>query len=250
MMNYFFILNGRKLKNYSIVILTALVTAWFLFIQNISFPALTTEDGPKAIYKGKNGIALTFNIAWGESKAEPIIDQLIENKATNVTFFLSGSWAEQHQHLVEKISKAGFEIGLLGYDYLDYEEIEDKKIRQDILKAEEAFRKLGIKHKNILRSPNGHFDKRLLTISEKLGYDVVHWSIDSKDWKNPGVNSIVENTKSAKNGDIILFHASDSAKQTAVALPHILKKIQQSNIKLVTISEIIIDGDAKTREVN
>ncbi|MCU9615176.1 polysaccharide deacetylase family protein [Caldibacillus lycopersici] len=248
-MNYFLILNGKRLKNYAVIILTAFVTAWFFYIQNLSFSAFSTDDGPKAVYKGKNGIALTFNIAWGNSKAEPIIDLLVEKDVKAATFFLSGSWAEQHPNIVEKIAKAGYEIGLLGYEYLDYEEVEDKKIRQDILKAEEVFTKLNIKHKKILRAPNGHFDNRLLPIAEKLGYTVVHWSIDSKDWKNPGIETIVNNVSEAKAGDIILLHASDSAKETAVALPEILNKFSESKTNLVTISEILIDGTANSKEI-
>jgi len=249
-MNFFYIINGKRLKNYTVIILTAFVTAWFLYIQNIPFTVFSTNDGPKAVYKGKNGVALTFNITWGTTKAEPIVDLLVKENIKSATFFVSGSWAENHPHIVEKISKSGFEIGLLGYEYLDYSKIEDAKIRQDILRAEEILRKLNIKHKKILRAPNGHFDKRLLTIADRLGYSVVHWSIDTKDWQNPGIDQIVNSIKGAKNGDIILMSASDSAKQTAVALPEIIKTLEKKNLKFSTISEIMIDGKANTNEIN
>lgn len=141
-MNFFYIINGKKLKQYAVIILTALVSAWFLYIQNISLQVFSTDNGPKALYKGKNGVALTFNISWGDTRAVPIIDLLVEKNVKSATFFLSGAWAEQHPHIVEKIAGAGFEIGLLGYEYLDYEEIDDDEIRRDILKAEEVFKKL------------------------------------------------------------------------------------------------------------
>lgn len=247
--NYFFIVNGRKLKQLTIIVLTALVTAWFLYIQNISFTAFSTDDGPKAFYKGKNGIALTFDISWGDSKVESILDHLNEIEVKSVTFFLSGSWVENHPHLAEKIMKEGYEIGLLGYEYLDYEEIEDAKIQQDILKAQEIFNKLGINHKKIIRAPNGHFDDRFIKIADRLGYTVVHWSVDTKDWKNPGVDHIVNAVSKAKKGDIILLHASDSATQTAVALPEIIETIKKKNIPFTTINEMLIEGKAQTKEV-
>lgn len=248
-MNYFFVLNGKKLKQLTIIILSSFVSAWFLYIQNISFDVFSTTDGPKALYKGKNGIALTFNISWGNSKAEPIIDLLVENDVKSATFFISGSWAEQHPHIVEKIVKSGYDIGLLGYNYLDYEDVEDTKIRQDILKAEEVMKKLNVKHKKIVRSPTGHFDNRFVKIADQLGYSVVHWSVDSKDWKNPGVAKIVENVSHTKKGDIILFHASDSAKQTSVALPKILTMLKDKHLSLMTISDMLIEGKAKTKEI-
>ncbi|MFZ2462728.1 MAG: polysaccharide deacetylase family sporulation protein PdaB [Caldibacillus thermoamylovorans] len=248
-MNYFFVLNGKKLKQLTIIILTSFVSAWFLYIQNFSFGVFSTSDGPKAIYKGKNGVALTFNISWGNTKAEPIIDLLVENNVKSATFFLSGSWAEQHPNIVEKIVKAGYDIGLLGYDYLEYDDIEDVKIRQDLLKAEEAMKKLNVKHKKLVRAPSGHFDSRFVKIADQLGYSVVHWSIDSKDWKNPGVTKIVENVSQAKKGDIILFHASDSAKQTAVALPEIINLLKNKHLSLTTVSDMLIEGNTTTKEI-
>lgn len=248
-MNYFFIINGKKLKQYLIIVLTAFVTAWFLYIQNIPFSVFSTNDGPKAFYKGKNGVALTFNISWGDSKIEPILDILKEEDVKSATFFLSGSWVENHPHIAEKIVEQGYDIGLLGYDYLDYEDEESEVIRRDILKAEEIFKKLGIKHKKILRAPNGHFDERLITIADQLGYSVVHWSVDSQDWKLPGVEKIIENVSKAKKGDIILLHASDSAIQTTVALPKIIKLLNNENLPLTTITEMLIEGKATTKEI-
>lgn len=249
-MNYFFILNGKKIKQYLIIVLTAFVTAWFIYIQNIQFSVFSTEDGPKAFYKGKNGVALTFNIAWGDSKAEPILDILKKENVKSATFFLSGSWVENHPHIAEKIVEQGYDIGLLGYEYLDYEEEDNERIRRDILRAEEVFKKLGINHKKMLRAPNGHFDERLITIADQLGYTVVHWSIDSQDWKLPGVERILKNTAKAKKGDIILLHASDSATQTAVALPKIIKMLNDEKLPLTTISEMMIEGKANTKEIN
>ena len=150
---------------------------------------------------------------------------------------------------MEEIKKSGFEIGILGYNYVDYSELEDLEIRKDILKAQVAFGKLNIKDIKILRAPTGHFDERTLKIAERYGYTVVHWSIDSQDWMNPGVERIAENIKDAKKGDIILLHASDSAKQTAKALPLIIEDLRGKGLKLVTVSEMIANGNAQSKEI-
>lgn len=249
MRDIFIVINGRKIKNYSVVIFTALVTAWLIFVQNNSFPAMKQISEPVALYKGKKGVALTFNITWGDTQAELIIDQLKKNDVTAATFFLSGAWAERNPDLVKKINEAGFEIGLLGYNYLDYEELEDSQIRRDIRRAEEVFRKQNIKIEKILRAPTGYFDKRLVEIAESMGYTVIHWSINTNDWKNPGVEEIINSVSPVKNGDIILLHASDSALQTPIALPEILKTIQNKKLQLVTVSEMLIEGEVETKEI-
>ncbi|MGG4037593.1 polysaccharide deacetylase family sporulation protein PdaB [Heyndrickxia ginsengihumi] len=245
-MNFFVTLNGRRLKQILFIIIVSFFTALFFYTQTIAqTPVFSANDGPKAIYKGEKGIALTFNIGWGDEKAVPIINTLQKNGVKSATFFLSGSWAEQHPDIVEKIVKSGYEIGSLGYAYVDYTELDESKIRSDILKAQEVFKKLDVHDVKLLRSPTGHFDKKTVKVAEQLGYTVVHWSVDSDDWKNPGVKTIVNKTVKAKNGDIILLHASDSAKQTAKALPIITKDLSHKG-KFTTVSDLITNGHVKT----
>lgn len=249
-MKFFIVLQAKNIKQYSLIILTALFTAWFLFVQNIlQMPVFTTDDGPKAVYKGEKNVAITFNIGWGDEKAAPILKTLKREKIRSATFFLSGSWAERHPDMVNTIIKEGYEVGMLGYDYKDYSELEDKEIINDISKAQEVFKKLNVKDLELIRAPTGHFDKRLLKISESFGYTVVHWSIDSKDWTNPGVNQIVQNVNKAQKGDIVLLHASDSAKQTNKALPQVLNELRSKNLNFVNVSEMISNSTTRSEEI-
>ncbi|EIJ79979.1 YbaN [Bacillus methanolicus PB1] len=249
-MNFFLVLSGRSLKQFLIILIAAFFTACFFYAESgIYIPVFSAKDGPKAVYRGENGVALTFNIGWGDEKAEPILDVLKKENVKAATFFLSGSWAERHPDLVDRIVKDGYEIGMLGYAYKDYTELEVEKVRQDIVKAQEVFKKLNVKNVKLLRAPTGHFDKTTLKLADRFGYTVVHWSIDSKDWTNPGTNIIKENVSKAKKGDIILLHASDSAKQTASALPGIIQDLKRKNLKLVTVSDMIVNGSAKANEI-
>lgn len=249
-MNFFYVLNGKSVKQVFLVVIAAFFTAWFLYMENfVNVPVFSGKDGPKAIYKGEKDLALTFNIGWGDEKAEPILDVLKKENVKAATFFLSGSWAERHPTIVERIVKEGYEVGILGYNYEDYSELDEVKIRRDLSKAQEAFKKLNVKDIKLIRAPTGHFDQKTLKVAQGLGYTVVHWSIDSKDWSNPGVDTIIQNVSEAKKGDIILLHASDSAKQTAQALPAIINKIKNKNLKLVSVSEMIANASASSTEI-
>ncbi|MDR7002963.1 polysaccharide deacetylase family sporulation protein PdaB [Neobacillus niacini] len=249
-MNFFYVLNGKSLKNISLILIAAFFTAWFLYMQNLAqLPVFSTKDGAKAIYRGEKDLALSFNIGWGDEKAEPILNTLKKEGVKSATFFLAGSWAERHPDIVNLIVKQGYEIGILGYAYEDYKSLEDAKIRRDISKAQEVFTKLNVKNIKLLRSPTGHFDERTLKIADRYGFTVVHWSVDSQDWTNPGVKTIVTNVEKAKKGDIVLLHASDSAKQTAKALPEIIKEIHEKGLKLVSVSEMIANGHVSSKEI-
>lgn len=64
--------------------------------------------------------------------------------------------------------------------------------------------------------------------------------MDSLDWKNYGVDSIVStvlNHKDLKNGSIILMH--NGAKYTAEALPKVIEGLQKKGYEIVPISKLI-----------
>ncbi|MFK2826888.1 polysaccharide deacetylase family protein [Bacillus sp. B190/17] len=245
-MTFFYTLHAKKTKQFILLISISFFTAILLFTQNsMSIPVFSEKDSPKAVYKGENGIALTFDIGWGDEKAAQIVQTLIRHKA-KATFFLSGSWAERHPDLVKKMKEHHFEIGLLGYNYLDYTSMEKEEIRKDLLKAQEVFKKLQIEDIDLVRAPTGHFNQEVLRVAEEMRLTYVHWSINTNDWKNPGTASILSRAKEAKNGDILFMHASDSAKQTNAALPEIIQSTRSVD-KLVTVSELIANGKIETK---
>lgn len=253
-MGFIYVVNGRKVKHLMMIIMIAFFTSVIIFSQQSYLqPVFSTSDGPKAIYKGEGKnkkVALTFDISWGDEQAIPILDTLKEEGIKNVTFFLSASWAERHPDVVERIIEDGHEVGSMGYRYENYTGWEDKKIRRDMNQATDVLKELGVKKLEYLRPPNGVFNKNVLKISESLGYSIVHWSVDSKDWQTPGVQQIQENVLSeVKAGDIVLMHASDSATQTAKALPAIIKGIKGEGLTITTISDLVSNADAKSEEV-
>lgn len=248
-MNFFVTMSGRRFKQGLLIAVVSFFTALFFFTQSTALmPTQSAKIDSRAIYKGENGIALTFNIGWGDMQAEPILNVLQKHNVKEATFFLSGAWAERHPDTVEKIKKMGFEIGSLGYAYEDYTELEADKVRRDINRSMEALKKLQVEDVELLRSPTGHFDRKTLEVAESMGLTLVHWSLNSDDWKNPGTENIVRKTSKAKQGDIILMHASDSATQTAKALPEIIPALRDKG-QMVTVSHLIANGKVKTKLV-
>lgn len=252
-MNQFHVIHMRKIKQLAMIMLAAFFTAGIIYVETVlNYPVFSTSSGPKAIYKGEEKtkeVALTFDISWGDVKAEPILDTLKKHNVS-ATFFLSASWAERHPDLVSRMLKDGHQIGSMGYAYKNYTDLEASEVNKDLLMAQEVFKKLGIKSISLLRPPSGNFNREVLNIAEKHGYTVIHYSIDSNDWQNPGIENIIRNTTSSiKGGDIVLLHASDRAKQTNKALPSIINEIKNKGLKNVTVEELISNAETKTSEI-
>ncbi|MFD1021245.1 polysaccharide deacetylase family sporulation protein PdaB [Thalassobacillus hwangdonensis] len=243
----------KKIKRYGIIILLAFFCALFLWFGQMNpLSVFSTDNGPQALSRGDDkasAVAVTFNISWGTEKVHQILEQLKKHEV-KATFFVSGEWAERHPDLLDKISEGEHEIGMMGYRYISYLEKEPEQVRKDLNYAKEIFGKLGYEEIHLLRPPHGHFNKEVLTIADKQGFDVVQWSVNPNDWKNPGTEKIIDDVmKESSKGDIILLHASDSVKQTPKALDTILPALKKKGLKLVRISDLVAGTEANAKEI-
>ncbi|MCI3926372.1 polysaccharide deacetylase family sporulation protein PdaB [Paenibacillus sp. TRM 82003] len=248
-MNVFYVLNGKKLKHYFIMFLAAVFTVGVIYAERGNITVFQQEEGPTAIYQVQTEqkmLALTFDISWGEMRAEPILDILKQKGVQKATFFLSSPWAEAHPEIVKKIVDAGYEIGSHGHKHENYSQLSDEDIRKQIRTAHGILTEVTGQTPKLIRMPNGDFDKRVLKIADELGYKTIQWHTDSKDWENPGVDRIISTVVSrAHPGDIILMHASDSVKQTHEALPTIIDELRAKGYAFATVTELISGTDVK-----
>lgn len=243
-MQHFYVWHFSKAKRvtFSIIIVIALISALFLFIPQTSFYPSASKVKHTALTKGdsqQSNFSLTFNISWGEEKVFEILDTLAKYDI-RATFFVSGEWAEKHPHILEAISDGKHELGMLGYRYKSYLEQDIDQVRKDLLYAKEVFEKMGYKSLEYVRTPSGHFNKEILALAKDLGFTVIHWSVNPNDWENPGVDVIKDTVlEQASNGDIVLLHASDAAKQTGTALDSLIPGLQKKGLHFSTISELL-----------
>lgn len=253
-MNVFWVVNGKKLKQFIVVVTAFLFAVGIAYAEKDNIAVFTPMvNEPTAIYKintNEKIVALTFDISWGDQRAIPILDILQNKKVEKATFFLSAPWSQNHPDIVKRIMELQYEIGSHGYKHVYYSRLNDDEIKNQILKSHRILKDVTGQTPTLLRPPNGDFDKRVLKIAEELGYKVIQWDTDSQDWLNPGVDKIVENVLNHVHpGDIILMHASDSIKQTHLALPVIIDQLRAKGYKFVTVSELISGAKPQTNEV-
>jgi len=71
-----------------------------------------------------------------------------------------------------------------------------------------------------------------------LGYITIMWTVDSLDWKNPGVNQIVSRVVgNIQPGAIVLMH--QAAPQTPEALPSIISQLKQQGYSFGTVTQVL-----------
>ncbi|WP_059048913.1 polysaccharide deacetylase family sporulation protein PdaB [Paenibacillus senegalimassiliensis] len=253
MNNFFYVLSGKKIKRFFFVFVAALFTAGIIYVEQGHVTVFSEEGAPSAIYSvstSKKVIALTFDISWGDTRAEPILKVLKDKNVQKATFFLSSPWSKTHPQIVQAIQQQGYEIGSHGHKHVNYSSLSDEEIQQQLSAAHTILSDLTGKAPNLLRLPNGDFDKRVLQIAANQGYQVIQWDTDSQDWMNKGVQTIVDRvTKKAHPGDIVLFHASDSVKQTHEALPLVIDELRKQGYEFVSVTDLLQEASVQGNDV-
>lgn len=207
----------------------------------------------KPIYSASvntQAIGLTFDISWGEKTAEPILD-ILKKEGIHATFFLSSPWADKHQSLVQRMVADGHEIGSHGNRHIDLNTLGESEIEHEIITAQQVLERITGQNVRLIRAPNGAYNNRVIATADKLGYRVIQWSVDSLDWKRPGPSAVVNNVlngirpgSGAKAGDIILFHASDSAPDTVQALPTVIQSLKGKGHTLLPVGQLLSQANS------
>ncbi|MHB1651198.1 MAG: polysaccharide deacetylase family protein [Desulfitobacteriaceae bacterium] len=207
----------------------------------------------KPIYSANvtsNAVGLTFDISWGENTALPILD-ILKHEGIQATFFLSSPWASKHAELVKRMVVDGHEIGSHGNRHIDLNTLGPGEIEKEISTSQTVLENLSGKKVRLIRTPNGAYDNKVISIANQMGYRVIQWSVDSLDWKRPGPAAVINNVlngfrqgNGAKPGAIILFHGSDSAPDTVQALPEVIKALKAKGYQMMPVGKLLSEASS------
>lgn len=206
----------------------------------ISAVASTRKLPIYSVDSEKKLVALTFDAAWGNEDTQKILDILKENNV-KVTFFMTGGWVEKFPEDVKMIAKDGHALGNHSENHKKMSELSKEECKEEILAVHNRVKELTGVEMEVFRPPYGDYDDKLVDVCYELKYFPIQWSVDSLDWKNYGVKSIIDtvvNHKALDNGGIILMH--NGSKYTADALQSVIDGLKKKGYTFVTVPELIM----------
>lgn len=187
-------------------------------------------------------IALSFDAAWGNEDTQEILDILAEEDV-HVTFFMTGGWVSKYPDDVKRIAEAGHDLGNHSENHLQMSTLSMEQCTEELQKAHDRVKELTGIDMALFRPPYGDYNDTLINAATNLGYKVIQWDVDSLDWKDYGVDSIINtvcNHKHLGNGSIILMH--NGATYTSQALKEVIQNLKSQGYEIVPISELVIEG--------
>lgn len=187
----------------------------------------------------KNQVALSFDAAWGNEDTQEILDILAKHNV-HVTFFMTGGWVDSFPDDVKRIAAAGHDLGNHSENHKNMSQLSDEQCKQEIMKVHDKVKALTGIEMQLFRPPYGDYDNHVIKDAYECGYFPIQWSVDSLDWKDYGVENIIQTVtqnKALDKGAIILMH--NGVKYTAQALDAIITGLQDKGYEIVPISQLV-----------
>ena len=187
----------------------------------------------------KPQVALSFDAAWGNEDTQALLDILSKHQV-KATFFMTGGWVESYPDDVKAIAEAGHDLGNHSENHEHMSQLSAEQCTEEIMKVHQKVKELTGKDMILFRPPYGDYNDTLIDAANSAGYHVIQWDVDSLDWKNLGMQNILDtvlNHKHLGNGSIILCH--NGAEYTKDALDQLITGLQDKGYELVPISQLI-----------
>jgi peptidoglycan/xylan/chitin deacetylase (PgdA/CDA1 family) len=196
------------------------------------------------VYSGggrKREVALVFHDGPGPYTTQVV--KALRLLHAPATFFEVGDSLIYFSDAAVAAHRQGFAIGNLTESFAAMYRLPVPEQRREIDHQAARLRSLGIPSSRLFSPPYGAYDRRTLAVLRRLHMLMVLWSVDTQDYKRPGVGSIVRKAlHGARPGSIILLHdAGGDRTQTVSALPAIVHGLRSRGYKLVTVPRLMLD---------
>ncbi|MBD5493387.1 MAG: polysaccharide deacetylase family protein [Lachnospiraceae bacterium] len=166
--------------------------------------------------------------------------QILKEHDVKVTFFMTGGWVEAYPDDVKAILADGHDLGNHSENHKNMSQLSNGDCEEELMLVHNKVLELTGYEMFLFRPPYGDYDNDVINVAKKCGYYPIQWDVDSLDWKDYGVDAIIETVTKHKhlgNGSIILCH--NGAKFTAQALDTLITTLKEQGYEFVPISQLI-----------
>jgi peptidoglycan-N-acetylglucosamine deacetylase len=189
-------------------------------------------------------IALTFDD--GPGPYTPQVLSVLQQEGVPGTFFEVGVSLHFFHAGTSQIVADGFPIGDHTVNHAPMSHLSPREQRSQLLQQTAMIHQYGAPFPRLFRPPYGLWDNDTLALLHKYKMLMVMWTVDTNDYRQPGVAAIVHSAvQGARPGAIILMHdAGGNRSETVAALPQIIHELKARGYRLVTVPKLLLDNPA------
>ena len=233
-----------------LIFLLVVLGGLFLFGCFCAFfdQAVLTRSG--TVYRARTSrkiVALTFDDGPSPVWTSQILEEL-KKADVKATFFMVGHHVQKYPDVARRVEREGHGIGNHGYAHSVILYYTPAEIEEEVKYTEHVIREITGKTTRIFRPPKAWLRDSTKDKIRSLGYEVVLWSLNSKDWVGFPSRWIVRYLAArVRGGDILLFRDSGNIfareggdrSQTVRAVALLIKILREKGFSFVTVEELL-----------
>ncbi|KAI8369455.1 uncharacterized protein BYT42DRAFT_584541 [Radiomyces spectabilis] len=189
-------------------------------------------------------VALTYDD--GPYQYTSALVDLLDKHQIRATFFINSRnfWELsdniEAQNAVAKAFKSGHQIASHTYSHAHLTQISEQEVETEMLALDRQIIDITGKRPAFMRPPYGEYNDRTVDQLNNMGYTVVMWNMDTKDYETHDLKQEMDHVHRALNdnsgGYISLAH--DVFEQTSTELTEqMIKELGAKGFKFVTVAE-------------
>ncbi|MGW4649614.1 bifunctional polysaccharide deacetylase/glycosyltransferase family 2 protein [Kitasatospora sp. NPDC004289] len=221
-----------------------------------SVPAAVRDGGPvidggaappRSARPADRTVALTFDDGPDPVWTPQILDVLRRHQV-DATFFVVGSQVAAHPELARRIVAEGHELGVHTFTHADLAAVPEWRRSLELSQSQLALAGAVSRTSSLLRPPYSSSaaaltdaDWEAVRKAGQDGYLAVLTTLDSGDWRRPGVDRIVADaTPRGTAGEIVLMHdAGGDRSQTVAALDRLIPELQARGYRFAPVGDAL-----------
>lgn len=197
----------------------------------------------------KKWVVLTFDDGPSPEWTPQILDEL-RNEKIKAVFFMIGHHVQKYPQIAQQVAEDGHTIGNHGYAHSVMLYYTPAEIEEEILYTEYVIKKFTGQTTKYFRPPKAWVRKNIKDKIKSMGYTIILWSLNSKDWVSFNHKSMVRYiSQNIQNGDILLFHDSGNVatteggnrRQTVKAISLLVRTLKNKGFEFVSIEDLLND---------
>jgi peptidoglycan-N-acetylglucosamine deacetylase len=154
---------------------------------------------------GRCALSLTFDDGPHPTWTLLVLQQL-QRCHVPATFFMIGERVLVEPGLARKVLAAGHDIQLHCHRHVRHTELTEAELQDDSESALAALESVGARPR-LWRAPWGVYTDASHRVAERLGLQLVRWSIDTHDWRGDEPQAMLEHARSLlAGGGAVLMH--------------------------------------------
>jgi peptidoglycan-N-acetylglucosamine deacetylase len=194
-------------------------------------------------------VALTFDD--GPGPYTPEILSILGRENVPGTFFEVGVEERYFHASTAEIIARGYPIGDHTESHVPMARLSSATQDAQLLQQTVATGQYGAPFPRLFRPPYGLWNATTLALLRRFRMLMVLWTVDTGDYRRPGVAAIVHSAVAgARPGAIVLLHdAGGDRSETVEALPRIIAVLRARHYRLVTVPKLLLDNPAPPNQM-